>query len=67
MALGTDDGQTAHFLDTLPQHDIGTAAGHVGSYGDRTELACLRDYLRFLLMVLCVEHIVLYTALFKQI
>ena len=49
------------------EHDIGTAAGHVGGYGDRTELTCLRDYLRFLLMVLCVEHIVLDTALFKQI
>ena len=46
-------------LGVAAQHDIGTAAGHVGGYGDGAELAGLGDDLRFLLMVLGVEHVVL--------
>ncbi len=41
--------------DAGAEFDVGSAAGHVGGYGDRTALARAGDDLRFLLMVLGVE------------
>jgi hypothetical protein len=54
-------------LGVAAQHDIGAASGHVGGDGDGAELAGLRDDLGFLLVVLGVEHVVLYAlALFQH-
>ncbi len=52
-------GRLGHVLGVAAQHDIGTAAGHVGGDGDRAELARLRDDLGLLLVVLGVQHVVL--------
>ncbi|CAN4048641.1 hypothetical protein EJMLMN_EJMLMN_09525, partial [Dysosmobacter welbionis] len=46
-------------LGVAAQHDIGAAAGHVGGHGDGAELARLGHDLRFLLMVLGVQQVVL--------
>ena len=46
-------------LGVAPQHNVGTAAGHVGGHGDRPELTRLGHDLRFLLVVLGVEDVVL--------
>ena len=59
LVLGQELGVTA-------QHDIGTTAGHVGGDGDRTVLARLCDDLRFLLVVLGVEHLMLDAVALEQ-
>ena len=51
-----------HVFGVTAQHDIGTAARHVGGDGDRAELTCLRDDLRLFLVVLGVQDIVLDTG-----
>ena len=53
-------------LCVTAEHDIGTTACHVRCDGHGAELACLSDYLRFLLVVLGVQDIVLDAALFKK-
>ena len=40
------------------EHDVGTAAGHVGGDGDRARATGLGDDLRFALVLLGVEHFV---------
>ena len=48
-----------HVLGVAAQHDIRTTAGHVGGHGHGAELTGLRHDLRFLLVVLGVQQIVL--------
>ena len=57
----------SHVLGVASEHDIRASACHVGSYGDRSELTCLSDYLSLFLMVLGVEHVMLDAALFEQL
>lgn len=54
-------------LCVTAEHDIGSASRHVRGYRDRAELTCLRDDLRFLFMVLGVEHFMLYAALLRSL
>ena len=77
--LGVRGGELDHVvLDALFAHalfgeifgvaaeqDIRSAAGHVRGDGNRAEAARLRDDLRFALVVLCVENVVL-DAVFAQ-
>ena len=56
VALGADDVQAAGLGDAGAEFDVGAAAGHVGGDGDGAALAGARDDLRFLLVVLGVEH-----------
>ena len=58
VTLGTENGQTAEFPGFGGQLDIGTTAGHVGGDGQRADLACLGDDLRFTGMVLGVQDFV---------
>ena len=46
---------------------IGTTTRHVGSDGNGSELARLSDYLRFLLVLLCIEDVVLDSLLPEHI
>ena len=48
------------------EHDIRAAARHVRGYRDGAELARLGDDLRLALVLLGVQDIVLYPALFQQ-
>lgn len=48
------------------KHNVGSASRHVGGDGYGAELACLRNYFSLALVILCVEHIVLYAFLFKH-
>ena len=52
-------------LRVAAQHDVGAAAGHVGGHGDGPHLAGLGHDLRFLLVVLGVQHVVLDAPLFQ--
>ena len=45
-------------FERTAEHDVGTAAGHVGGDGDRARAAGLRDDVRFALVLLGVEHFV---------
>src|SRR5690606_10322781 len=45
-------------LQRTAEHDVGTAAGHVGGDGDRARAAGLGDDLRLALVLLGVEHFV---------
>ena len=56
-----------HELGVAAEQDVGAAAGHVGGDGDRVLAARLRDDLRFLLVVLGVEHDVLDAAQLQQL
>ena len=47
-------------IGVAAQHYVSTTAGHVGGYGDCVDLARLRYDLRFLLMVLGVQNLMLY-------
>ena len=47
-----------HVFGIAAQHDVGTAAGHVGSDGNGAEFTRLSDYFRFLFMVFGVQHVV---------
>ena len=53
-------------LGVAAQHDVGTTAGHVGGDGDGAELTGLGDDLCFLLVILCVQHVVLDAFLIQQ-
>jgi hypothetical protein len=45
-------------LERAAEHDVGTAAGHVGGDGDRLRAAGLGDDMRLALVLLGVEHFV---------
>ncbi|MGC4055047.1 MAG: hypothetical protein QM757_39915 [Paludibaculum sp.] len=45
-------------LRIAAEQDVGTAARHVGGDGDSAEPAGLGNDVSFLLMVLCVQHVV---------
>ena len=48
-----------HLLgDTTTQHDVGTAAGHVGSNRHGAGTTGFQHHLRFAFVLLCVQHIV---------
>ena len=53
-------------LGIAAQHDIGAAACHVRSNRDSAEFARLRNDLRFLLVILCIQHCVRNAAFFQQ-
>ena len=53
-------------LDVAAQHDVGTAAGHVGRDGDDARPPGLRDDLGFALMLLGVQHLVGQTLLVEM-
>ena len=55
-----------HELDVAAEHDIRTAARHIGSYCDLVQSARLRDYRRLLGVVFRVEHAVRYFFVFEQ-
>ena len=63
MALGPDDVQAPDIGDTLAEHDVGTASGHVGRDRDAPALTGIRDDVRLPLVQLGVEHRVLDTEL----
>ncbi len=44
-------------LDAAAQHDVGTAAGHIGGDGDRIRPTCLRHDLGLARVLLGVEHL----------
>src|ERR1700735_4898214 len=50
--------QVGEKVDVAAQHDVGTAAGHVGGDRDGAAAAGLGDDAGFLLVVLRVEHVV---------
>ena len=52
-------------VDVAAEHDVGTAAGHVGGDGDRAEAAGLGDDVGLLLVELRVEHVVRDAALLE--
>ena len=52
-------------VDVAAEHDVGTAAGHVGGDGDRAEPAGLGDDAGLLLVVLGVQHVVRDRALLE--
>jgi hypothetical protein len=54
---GVVDAVQARF-EVAAEHDVGAAAGHVGGDGDGADLAGAGDDLRFLLVVLGVQHLV---------
>ena len=58
LALGRVLHAVQAGLQVAAQHDVGAAAGHVGGNGNRADLAGPGDDLRFLLVVLGVEHLV---------
>ena len=43
-------------ISVTSEHNIRASTCHVGRNRNRAELTCLRDNLRFHLVVLCVEH-----------
>ncbi len=47
------------------EYDVGTPTGHVGGNGYRARSAGLSDDFRFLLVVLGVEHLVVYARFFQ--
>ena len=53
-------------LGVAAEHDVRAAAGHVGGDGDGPQLARLGHDLRFALVLLGVEDVVRYAALFQQ-
>src|SRR5437867_11968170 len=53
-------------LDVAAKHDVGPAAGHVGGDGDHLRPTGLRDDLRFLRVLLGVEHLLLQAGLVQQ-
>ncbi len=61
--LGLLLGRLVHVLDLFlgvtAEHDVGTAAGHVGGDGHGARAAGLGDHLRLALVLLGVEHLVL--------
>ena len=50
-------------LDVAAEHDVGTAAGHVGRHGDGAAAAGLGDDVRLGFVVLRVQHVVRHPAL----
>ena len=56
-----------HELGVAAEQDVGAAARHVGGDGHRALAAGLRDDLRFLRVVLRVQHDVLDAALLQQL
>ena len=54
-------------LDVAAEHDVGTATGHVGGDGDHAGSAGLGDDLRFLFVLLGVEHLVRQPGLDHQL
>ena len=48
------------------KHYIRTASRHVRRYRHRAEFARLSDYLSLALMLLCIQHIMLYTFFFEK-
>ena len=67
MTLGGQDVQAALFHHPLAQDDVGAAAGHVGGNGDMAELPGLGHDLRFLFVVLGVQHLVLDAFPFEEL
>ena len=52
-------------VDVAAQHDVGTAAGHIGGHRHRGEPTRLGDDVGLLLVLLGVEHVVRHTALLQ--
>jgi hypothetical protein len=67
VALGGQDVQAAPLHHPFPQDDVGAPAGHVGGDGDMAELPGLGHDLRFLFVVLGVEHLVLDAFPFQEL
>ena len=53
-------------LGVSSEHDIGASSCHVGRNGDRAVLSRLSYYLSLPLVVLGVEHLVVYPPLFEH-
>ena len=66
LVLGLQDGPR-HRFGIAAQNNVGTAARHVGGDGDGPEAARLSDDLRFALVLLGVEHLVLDAALVEEL
>ena len=66
VALGRHPS-LGEIIGVAAELDVGAAAGHVRRDGDRTQLARLRDDLRFLVVELGIEDVVLDAALGKQL
>ena len=66
MAFRTQDMETAQFGNPFTQYDIGSAPCHVGSNGNLSHLARVRNDHSFLFMILGIQHVMGNTLLFQQ-
>ena len=68
LLVGGVLAHAGHFgFQRTAQHDVGTAAGHVGGDGHRAGLAGIGDDLRLALVLLGVEHLVLHAGLAQML
>jgi hypothetical protein len=58
VPLGADDEQAAHFSDAFAELNVGAATRHVRRDRDRARLAGALHDLRFLAVILRVQHVV---------
>jgi hypothetical protein len=65
VGVGLDEAGL--LLDVAAQHDVGTAAGHVGGDGDHLRTAGLRHDLGFARVLLGVQHLVRQLFLVQQV
>ena len=62
LGFAAPDGALVTLDDGLAELDVGAAAGHVGGNRHRARLSGICDDLRFLLVLLGVQHVVFDTA-----
>ena len=56
-----------HFFEVAPQHDIGTATGHIGGDGDHAGAPRLGHDVGLALVLLGIEHLVRQLGLLQQV